>query len=378
MSGGCDLTRTPVRVLHAVNKMDRGGIETFLMRLYREIDRSRVQFDFLVHKPGQGAYDDEIRALGGRIYSIKFKYNPFYMQKYIQELKRFFDSHPEYIIVHAHLNAFNGILLSLAARSGIKERIAHIHAQSSGSRFREPVWNIVKRIGRSSFTQRYSCSDLAGKWAYGGHAKFSIIKNAFPVKQFSFDEEARTKLRTEYGLEGCTVIGHVGAFRPSKNQIFLPDVLAKVREHNKDAYLLLVGVGSEQLAVKARIEELELSNYVIFAGEASVPENFYSAMDIFVLPSINEGLGIVAIEAQASGLPTILSAGVPKEAMATKLASRIPLNGNSNAKEWASAILQKLTELPSRLVDQAELSGFDIVKTADSLEQIYLNSFNKV
>jgi len=364
------------RVLHAVTRMDRGGIETFLMRVYRNIDRERVQFDFLVHKSTQGAYDNEILSLGGRIFPIAFSYNPLALPRYISDLKTFFNAHPEFRIAHAHLNAFNGIFLSATASFGVPERIAHIHAQSSGSALREPLWNLITRAGRKSFTRRYACSTQAGLWAYGRQASFSVIQNGIPLELFTFDDEARARVRHHYGLDGRLVIGHVGAFRPDKNQGFLLEVLAEVRKHDKTASLLLVGAGNELAKVKAQAAGLGLSDHVIFAGEASNPEKYYSAMDVFAFPSIDEGFGIVAIEAQASGLPCILSTGVPKEAAATDLAIRLPLNENANAEQWAAEILRRATKARDRLLCQAELTDFDIVKTAQQLQQVYLAAYS--
>lgn len=367
---------SPIRVLHAVTRMDRGGIETFLIRLYRNLDRERVQFDFLVHKSAQGAYDEEILTLGGRIYPIAFNYNPLFLPSYVIGLKAFFKAHPEYQIAHAHLNAFNGIFLSVAASSGLPERIAHIHAQSSGSILREPLWNLVKRVGRQSFTRRYACSRQAGLWAYGPKVPFLLIQNGIPLGLFSFDDVARAQVRRQHGLGGRFVIGHVGAFRPGKNQSFLLDVLAEVRKHIADAALLLVGGGSEQPRVKARAAELGLTEHVFFAGEVSDPEKYYSAMDVFAFPSINEGLGIVAIEAQASGLPCIMSTGVPAEAAATNLAVRLPLNGDNNVEKWTGEILTRTTQVQDRCFVRPGLADFDIAKTAEEMQGVYLVSYS--
>lgn len=352
--------------------MDRGGIETFLMRVYRHIDRQSVQFDFLVHKSEKGAYDDEILSLGGRIFPIAFSYNPISLPRYISDLKAFMTAHPEYRVTHGHLNAFNGIFLSVAATAGLPERIAHIHAQSSGSVLREPLWNLVKRVGRHAFTRRYACSRQAGLWAYGRQASFSVIENGIPLESFAFDDGARARVRHQHGLEGRLVIGHVGAFRPDKNQGFLLGVLAEVRKYNSSATLLLIGVGSEQSKVKARAAELGLSGQVVFAGEVPDPEKYYSAMDVFAFPSIDEGLGIVAIEAQASGLPCIMSTGVPAESAATDLAIRLPLCGNTNTDQWANTILTRLIESRSRNFNRHVLERFDVQRTARQLAKVYL------
>lgn len=362
----------PVRILHGVTRMDRGGIETFLMRIYRRIDRNRLQFDFLVHKSNKGAYDDEIISMGGRIFSIGFSYNPLALPRYIKDLTTFFKTHPEYQVAHAHLNAFNGIFLSTVARVGVPERIAHIHAKSSGLALREPLWNLVKRVGRWAFTRRYACSEEAGLWAYGQQSSFTVIENGIPLELFSFDEKARIQVRQQHDLENRLVLGHVGAFRRGKNQTFLLDVLVEVRKRNENTSLLLVGGGNEQLQIINRAVEMGLSAHVVFVGEASDTEKYYSAMDIFTFPSLNEGLGIVAIEAQASGLPCILSTGVPEEAAATDLAVRIPLNNNANSAQWAEAILSLAGQTHGRKLPLRGLTGFDIAETVRQLQDVYL------
>ncbi|MEQ5801957.1 glycosyltransferase family 1 protein [Halomonas sp. H10-9-1] len=362
----------PLRVLHAVNRMDLGGIETFLMRVYREIEHDRVQFDFLAHRPGEGAYDDEIRSLGGQIFNIDFSYNPARFPGYRGDALSFFYDHPEFKVVHSHLNAFNGIFLSLAARSGVPVKIAHIHAQSSGNALREPLWNLLKKIGRKCFSKQFACSSRAGRWAYGRDAEFSVIQNAIPLDAFAFNAQDRQEIRQEYGLGQRTVIGHVGAFRPNKNQRFLLPVLDELRRYDPTACLFFLGEGEEKDNVSILASEMGLSKHVVFAGEVSKPERYYSAMDVLAFPSVDEGLGIVAIEAQASGLPCVLSTGVPDEAAVTDLAIRLPLDGNRNIKEWTSTINELSARSLARDVITPGLEGFDIKATARQLQEMYL------
>jgi len=366
----------PVRVVHVVNRMDRGGIETFLMRVYRNIDRERVQFDFLVHRSGEGIYDAEIRELGGRIHQIEFSYNPFRLRQYRKQLSNFFKSNKEYRTVHSHLNAFNGIVLDIARKCGVPNRVAHIHARSSGSRIREPIWNIIKMRGRTSFTERYACSVDAGRWAYGVRRKFSVVKNGIPVSSFGFDKIQRNTLRQSFPIEDRFCIGHIGAFRESKNHDFLLDLMIYLKNVSDREFLLfLVGTGPKFEEIKRRIGELGLESDVILRGDVSDPENYYSMFDMFCLPSINEGLGIVAIEAQASGLPCVFSTGVPKEVIVTDLAVRLPLLGNSNVKEWAEQI-QVFAGLKNNrsILPTRELEEFDICETARKLQDYYLET----
>jgi len=362
----------PVRVLHAVNRMDRGGLETLLMRLYRALDPDQIQFDFIAHRPGKGAFDNEISARGGRIFRVDFSYSPARFPSYRREVLSFFERHPEFQVVHSHLNAFNGTFLSLARRADVATRIAHSHAQSSGNSLREPLWNLLKRLGRSSFTERLGCSREAGYWAYGRKAEFSVIQNAFPIDAFSFDVEGRRRIRNRYGLENAMVVGHVGSFRPDKNQRFLLAVLAELRRAEPTARLLFVGEGEGRAEVEKQVAEMGLQESVVFVGEVSESEAYYSAMDVLAFPSVSEGLGIVAIEAQASGLPCVLSTGVPPEAAATDLAVRLPLDRNRNVEGWAGAIKDSLSRSVDRERLRPELNAFDIAETARRLQEMYI------
>jgi len=366
----------PIRVIHIVNRMDRGGIETFLMRVYRNIDRDKVQFDFLVHRPGEGVYDEEISQLGGKIYKIEFSYNPLRLGKYRKQLRQFLEAHKEYGTAHSHLNAFNGIVLDTARKCGVRNRIAHIHAKSSGSRIREPIWNIVKMIGRSSFTDRYACSVDAGRWAYGAGGKFSVVKNGIPVSSFAFKEVQRNELRKSFSIKDKFCIGHIGAFRASKNHDFLLNLMVYLKKTSDRQFLLfLVGSGPRFEEVKGRIRELGLESDVFLRGDVPDPENYYSLFDVFCLPSFNEGLGIVAIEAQASGLPCIFSKGVPKEVIVTDLAVQLPLLGNSNFNEWAEQIEAFSNSMASRSTKPSRaLEEFDICKTTRKLQSFYLET----
>lgn len=368
----------PIRVIHAVNRMDRGGIETFLMRVYRSIDRKKVQFDFLVHRNGEGVYDKEIEEMGGKIYKIGFSYNPFHLNKYQKKLRAFLFSHREYVAVHSHLNAFNGIVLRTAHKSGVKNRIAHIHAKSSGSKFREPIWNMVKLLGRSSFTERYACSVDAGRWAYGNNEEFSVVKNGIPLSKFKFNQEYRKQLREKYPLNGRICLGHIGAFRESKNHEFLLELMFFLKKESADKFVLfLVGTGPNIESVKKRAVNLGLEADVVFVGDVPDPERYYSFFDIFCLPSINEGLGIVAIEAQASGLPCIFSTGVPKEVMVTHFSSQISVLKKSSIEEWAKKINKYLSVTPGRsLMLTRGLGEFDISITAKKLQDYYIKTYN--
>ncbi len=217
--------QAPLRVLHIVGIMDQGGIETFLMNLYRHIDRSVIQFDFLTHGSKKGFFDDEINSLGGRIYSVV---NPFSLKgmfHYRKELLHFFREHPEYTIVHSHMNTFSGIILSIAKQADIPVRIAHSHASGISNPVRLPMGMAAREFGKSSITHFFACSKDAAKWNFRKNAdNTTIFKNSICLEKYRFSKAARSAYRKQLGIENKYFLGHIGRFTKLKKHTFLIDI----------------------------------------------------------------------------------------------------------------------------------------------------------
>lgn len=299
-----------IRVLHVVTDMRYGGLETMLMNYYRKIDRKRVQFDFLEHRQGRTDYDCEIEKLGGKIYRLP-PLNPFGIH-YKHRLSIFFKEHPEYQIIHVHQDCLSSIILKVAKKYGVKVRIAHSHSNNQDKNLKYIIKMYYKRKIPKYATYLFACSEDAGRWMFG-NAKFSILHNAIDTSKYAYSVKKRKQMRSEFDIkEETLVIGHVGRFSYPKNHMYLLEVFKKISEE-RDAILLLVGDGHLRLEIENKINQLQLKNRVILTGVRNDVAELMQAMDAFILPSKYEGLGIVVIEAQAAGLPCIVSDKVSLE-----------------------------------------------------------------
>lgn len=325
-----------IRVLHILANLNRGGAETMIMNYYRHLDRSKVQFDFVVHTSSESAYDKEVIGMGGRIYRLP-RFKGYNLISYQQAWAKLLKEHPEWRIVHVHFFTIAGVILPVAKRMRIPTRIVHSHMASPNFSILEKTGNfILRRVALKYATDRFACSNDAGKY-YFGNRSFIIVKNAIDTERFIFNSQVRDEIRNRLGIDKKNVIGHVGRFCDPKNHAFLVDVFNEIYKCNNDSVLLLVGNGPLQNQIKEKVKLLGLSDAVIFAGARDDIPQLMMAMDVFVFPSLYEGLGIVAIEAQAAGLHTILSDAVPDAAMITNLAHKISLR--EDACYWANQIL---------------------------------------
>lgn len=360
----------PIRVLQVVTYMGRGGLETMLMNYYRNIDRSKVQFDFLVHRDFTADYDAEILALGGKIYRLP-RLNPF-SPTYRKKLDAFFKEHPEYKIVHSHLDCMAGIPLKYAKANGVPHRIAHAHSNNQAKDKKYLLKLFYKRNIPAYATKLFACSREAGEWMFGG-ADFSVMNNAIDAKQYSYQPEARQSMRESLGIpQDALVVGHVGRFAPEKNHSFLIDIFAELVKVRPNSRLLLVGAGDLQVQMQEKVVSLGIGEQVIFAGLRSDVPQVMQAVDVFVMPSLFEGLGIANIEAQAAGLPCLISDKVPIECEKTSgLVRQIPLT--SRAEKWATEILKVESVQRRNTYDEIKQAGFDICENAQRLEHFYLD-----
>ena len=363
----------PVRVLQVFAEMNRGGAETMIMNLYRNIDRSKIQFDFIVHTEEKCAFDEEIVSLGGSIYYIP-RYSGKNHLQYKKAWNVFFEEHPQYKLIHGHVRSTAAIYLNIAKKYNLLT-ISHSHSISSGKGISALVKNILQYPIRNIADHLVACSQEAGEWLFGKKAcsqdNFFILNNAIEVNSFVFNSEIRVKKREEFNLKEKFVIGHVGRLIPLKNHEFLIDTFKEVHDINKSAVLLLVGEGELQEHLKKKVNKLGLNENVIFAGARFDVHEILQAMDVFVFPSLYEGLGIVLIEAQASGLPCVVTETIPKEAIVTSLVKTVSLRGER--KEWVNIIHQYSTgyERKNTLKDIKNV-GFDVQDSSIWLQEFYL------
>ena len=347
----------PIRVLQVVTHMDRGGLETMLMNYYRHMDREKVQFDFLAHRQERAAYDDEIEALGGKIYRLP-RLVPW-SKSYLTVLDRFFADHPEYKVVHVHQDCLSSVILKAAEKHGVPVRIAHSHSANQDKNLKYPLKLWYKRDIPKYATNLFACGRDAGDWMFGG-APYQIVNNAIDVSAYTYSPIKRLEMRREMGLADELAIGHVGRFNQLKKE--------------PNAVLLLVGGGEDMPKMQAKAQELGIADHVRFLGVRSDVADLMQAMDVFAFPSLYEGLPVTMVEAQAAGLPCIISDKVPSECILTEgLVDVLPLSAGAEA--WVDAILEKRNT--PRTDHSAEIAahGFDITTEAVKLQEFYLEAY---
>ncbi len=368
-----------VKVLHVVFQMNRGGMESRIMDIYRAINRMKISFDFLEHTSEPCEYDNEIISLGGKIY--KDGYTSHNLIKTISFLKCFFDEKEnDYNYIHIHesyLPNINLVLMILAKKS-MKNCKFIIHSRSSGGP-RRTLHNIVKIDYCRKFDYYITCSKEAAYWMFPRdivlNKKYITWNNSIDAVRFRFDVKIRNEKRKQLKIENKFVIGHVGAFKQVKNHDFLLEIFVSFIERRPDSVLLLIGGGLLKEEIQEKVKENKLENKVIFMGVIADVADWYQAMDVFLLPSYYEGLPGVGVEAQASGLPCIFSDRITKEVgiVTDRVFFETIDQGVSN---W----VLKLDYINKKTYDRDTFqrirdSGFDCKTEIDRIEEFYQSIF---
>ncbi len=364
-----------IRALHYIGTLELGGSQSFVMELYRSIDRLKVQFDFIIFEGWRGSLYNEIKSLGGRIYESP-KYNGLNHFRFIAWWERFLSAHPEYKILHGHVRSVALLYLPIAKRHNLYT-ILHSHSVSNGSGMKGIIKTILQFPVRYQADYYMACSKDAGEWLFGNKivdsGRYCTIPNAINVERFEYRPKVREMIRKKYGLENSFVIGHVGRFCEVKNHIFLLEILREALKINEKTKLLLVGDGPLKKEIKEKCAVMRLSNHVIFAGNRTDTEDFYQAMDVFVLPSKWEGLGIAAVEAQTCGLSCIVSKGVSKSAdIGAGLIQRVALE--YGADNWVKRIMNINKAVRKSRVSEARDAGFDVKDTVLKMQEFYIKA----
>lgn len=360
----------PIRVAQIVGKMNNGGVETLVMNYYRYIDKSRVQFDFIFDSDSKNPPIKEIELLGGRAYSVTPYKN---IIKYIFQVYKLLKNN-KYEIVHSHLNTLSVFPLLAAFLSGTKIRIAHNHSTAVKGEPKTILKDLLKPFAKIFATHYFACSEYAGRWLFGDKCfdkgRVTIINNAIDLSRFTFNKSKRNLIRTRLGFDNKLVIGHVGRVVYPKNHEFLIDIFEQIYKKNKNASLLLIGEGDLKPNIIEKIKALNLENAVTFLGIVKDVALLYQAMDTFVLPSLYEGFGMVAIEAQAAGIKVFCSQAVPKEVKVSDLVEFISLE--KSAAYWADIILENYKSNKSvDYIEQVRKAGFDVEIEAEKLLNCY-------
>lgn len=353
------------RVLNINYDFILGGVETSIMNIYRNIDRKYIQFDFLITNSSPVYFKEEIERLGGRIFYINKKDRLINSLSFIFKLYKLLKQYPYYAI-HSHFAYTGGLDCLIAHLAGVKKSYVTSHGSKPLYFWKRPVSRFL--MNRFA-TKRLAVSSNAGK-ALFGNSVFQVIKNGIDTKKFAFDKEKRILYREKLNITDKFVIGNVARFSNEKNQIFLLEIFEEIYQKNRAAVLLFVGEGETAQKIKDKVKEKGLDKSVFFLGANKDCSSLYQAMDCFVFPSKTEGFGIVALEAESSGLPCFISNGVPDETMICNT-TKIPLS--KSAKEWADIILDKTKDFQREdCSSKIKKAGFDIKDTAKVIEQEYL------
>ncbi len=370
----------PTRIPVIIGKWTGGGVEIILLNYYRHIDKNKIQFDFICDEDSNASIIPvkEIEDMGGRVimcppYQKVFKYQKFMINLFKKN---------KYKIVHSNINTLSVFPLRAAKKAGVPVRIAHSHSTSNPKEWKK---NLIKNILRP-FSKKYAnvyfaCSGLAGRWLFGSktfdEGKVTIINNAIDVEKFVYNEDIRKKVRNEL-KEKCNseinddtlIVGHIGRFVKQKNHEFLIDIFNEIHKRKENSVLVLVGQGPLQKEIEEKVNNLGLQNSVLFLGQRNDANELYHAMDVFVLPSLYEGLGMVLIEAQYAGLNCYCSDAVPKEAYISNLLTEINLS--ESASKWAEKIIERQNKFTRKdMTEELKDSGYDIRNETKKLEEEY-------
>lgn len=373
------MSTEPIRILNLFTIMNRGGAETMVMNYYRNIDRHKVQYDFMVHRQERGAYDDEIEALGGKIYRMP-PIRPWNAHEYRKNVRTFYEEHPEYKVIHSHMSELGYYDFQEAEKAGVPVRICHAHNRPYGVDLKSPVRWYYKTMMRTHITDLFTCGLESADWLFGqkNRNRFVQMNNAIDARQYIYCPHIRQQMRQTLGIEDDQlVIGHVGRFDPQKNHKFIVDIFQAVREQNPKALLLLVGndSGDGGKEIHQKVKQLGLTQWVKFLGIRSDVAELMQAMDVFLFPSLFEGLSVASVEAQAAGLPVLISDGVPIECKKTDLVHVLSLG--ASPEEWAKKILEFAQNPRRNTYEEIKDAGFDIVENAKWLQEFYLQAVQR-
>lgn len=360
-----------IRVAQIVGKMNSGGVESVVLNYYKNIDREKVQFDFIVDEDSTHIPREVIENLGGGIYIVP----PYqHLFSYMTSLIKLFKQN-KYKVVHSHINSLSIFPLCAAKISKIKIRIAHSHSSAGNNELKRNIIKYILRPFSKIFPTNFlACSEFAGTWLFGKNFmnknKVKILNNAIDTSKFSYNLEIRNKIREHEKLEDKFVVGHVGRFVNQKNHSFLLKIFYEIHKADENSVLMLLGDGPLRESIKEEARDLGLENSVRFLGIKENVNEYMQAMDVFLLPSFYEGLPVVGVEAQTAGLRCIFSTNVTKEAKLTDNVEYLDLDDGE--KVWAEVALKSKNFDRKNTASIIIKKGFDIKYEAKKLEDYYL------
>lgn len=357
------------RVLHIIGKMDRAGAETMLMNLYRQIDRDKIQFDFITFTNEAGDYDAEIIELGGRIIPV-IANNPV---ERMLKLQRFLKQSPEYNIVHAHMLLSNAFHLLAAKGAGVKHRISHSHSTSNGQssvvKILYEKWALI--INRKLATQKIACGRLAAEYLFGSKEDVWLLPNAVDVrKMIEVADKSRSYIGKKFDDNGLKII-QVGRLNNVKNHQFSVKIAQELKRRKVDFTLYIVGQGPLEDELKKKTSVLSLENNVKFLGVRTDITELMSSADYMIMPSLHEGFPVVLVESQTVSLTALVSDQVSTEVdLGLDLVKFLSID---SIDDWITYLLKPQTFAHNRknIISSLRQYGFDASNNAKKLSQFY-------
>ena len=369
-----------IQGLYFVDRLLLGGIQKFVLENLKKMNLKQVQIDFLLLDDGNKyELEDEFRHMGCNVYKLDGIWfnNAIDYLKYRKALNQFFKQHHNYQFVHLHASSKNFGVLAIAKKYGIEVRIAHSHniEFQTRSKAKKLIGNLFMGPLRYYATDYFACSYSAGKWLFGekiAESSLQIVPNAVDTDRFYYHSKSCIEVKEKLKLRNKFVVGHVGRFTHQKNHTFLIDIFAEIAKKREDAVLLLIGTGELEDDIRAKVKTLGLTNKVIFEGFQTEVDFFMRAMDVMVFPSEYEGLGLVLVEAQASGLPCVASADViPRESKVSSLLRFVKLSEQPDY--WAEITLEMAETGKRDVLSDIRKAGYDIHETASFLQEFYIS-----
>jgi glycosyltransferase involved in cell wall biosynthesis len=363
-----------IKVLHIANMKKGSGVASFLMNYFGHINRKKIIFYFFSYSDTTNNYHDDIVRLGGTVFVAPYyKHN---LIKYIIYLNKIIKDE-SFDIIHCHEFVVSFLALIIAKNNNIKVRIIHSHSRSIDSPIRRIIVTLSHRLFKLFATDYFACSEEAGYFLFGFSCRPFIINNAIDINNFLFNEDARIHVRKKFNIaDNYKIIGHIGRFSKIKNHIFLIKLFASILLKDKNYVLLLIGDGEKYQKIKTMAIKYKIYKNIIFYGPSDNVAELYSAMDVFVFPSLFEGLPLVGIEAQCSGLPVIASKGIPRSMQVSDLVTWLDLN--DGADKWADEIIRILRQ-ENRRQDMSKIitaARYSILTECGNLEKKYAELAN--
>ena len=361
----------PIKILQIFTVLNKGGAETNLMNYYRNMDRSKFQIDFLVHREN-GFFEEEILNAGSKIYRLP-PILPWKLKEYKKAVSDFFDKHHDFDIIHGQCSELGVFIYEEAKRRNIPVIIAHAH-NARMDKDKKLVFRLMwKKRMRKSINQYFTCGKEAADNLFGKKLALQSyqMNNAIEVENFKFNQEKRSRKRKELNAEETINLVNIGRFNTQKNQLFLLEIFVEIIKLNQNYRLFLVGDGDLKPQILEKIKKLNLENRVVLLGLRNDVPELLQAMDIFLFPSLHEGFSVAFVEAQATGIKSVISSGVPLESILIKENAEV-ISLKQTPKQWAEKIIKIDVSQRKDVSDIIKQKGYDIKENAQKLEEKYI------